>query len=149
MNRTRALRLVLAAVLCLALAGTAIAATAPFKSGAYKGRTGQVNPKTGKKYAVRFTISKGKISNVHTFTRDRCPDGSHLVVTQDAFKPAKLDSKGRFTLRAGTTEQPAVMKGRVTGSKASGTITDRTNDTAEPPSGVCKASTKWSATLAK
>src|SRR3954468_22557548 len=145
----RSLRILIAAVVCLAVAGTAIAATAPYKSGKYKGRTGQVNPKTGKKYPVRFTIANGKISQVRTFTRDRCPDGSHLVVTQNAFKPAKLDSKGRFTLLAGTAQQPAVMKGKVTGSKASGTITDKTNDPATPPSGVCKASTTWSAKLVK
>src|SRR4051794_27106243 len=149
MNRSRPLRILIAAVLCLAVAGTAIAATAPYKSGKYKGRTGQVNPKTGKKYPVTFTIAKGKISNVRTFTRDRCPDGTHLIVTQNAFKTAKLDSKGRFTLLAGTQEQPAVMKGKVSGSKASGTISDRTNDPADPPSGVCKTSTKWSATLVK
>jgi opacity protein-like surface antigen len=145
----RSLRILIAALLCLAVAGTAIAATAPYKSGQYKGKTGQVNPKTGKKYGVKFTIAKGKISKVRTFTRDRCPDGTHLIVTQNAFKTTKLDSKGRFTLLAGTAEQPAVMKGKVSGSKASGTITDRTNDTAEPSSGACKASTKWSATLVK
>src|SRR3954463_5651506 len=143
------LRILIAALLCLAFAGSALAADAPYKSGKYKGKTGQTNPQTGKKYTLTFTIAKGKISNVRTFTRDRCPDDTHLRVEQNAFKTTKLDSKGRFTLRAGTPEQPAVMKGKVSGSKASGTITDRTNDTAKPPSGVCKASTKWSATLVK
>jgi hypothetical protein len=147
MNRTRALRLVLATVVCLALAGTAIAATAPYKSGSYKGTTAQVNPSTGKKFPLKFTIAKGTISGVDTKTRDKCPDGSFLRVHQNAFKSAKLDSKGRFTLRAGTTSQPAVMKGKVTGSKASGTITDRTND--PEGTGPCKASTTWTAKLPK
>ena len=147
MNRTRPLRFLIATVLCLALAGTAIAATAGPKSGPYRGTTGQTNPTTGKKFPLAFDIAKGKISGVDTRTRDKCPDGTFLRVHQNAFKTAKLDSKGRFTLRAGTASQPAVMKGKVTGSKASGTITDRTNDPAG--SGPCKASTTWTAKLAK
>ena len=148
MNRVRRpLRILIAAVLCLAVAGSAIAATAPYKSGDYKGKTGQRNPSAGKKFSLTFTIAKGKISKVRTITRDKCPDGTFLRVTQNAFKPAKLDAKGRFTLVAGTTQQPAVMKGKVSGSTASGTITDRTNDPNN--SGPCKASTTWSATLVK
>ena len=142
-------RLLLAALLCLAVAGTAVAATSDPKNGTYKGRTGQVNPKTGKKYVMTFKISKGKISNVFTYTRDKCPDGSFLRVKQNAFKSAVLDSKGRFTLRAGTTEQPAVMKGRVIGSKESGTITDKTFDPPPTQTGLCKASTTWTAKLVK
>jgi len=149
MNRSRLLRILFAAVLCLAIAGTAAAATAPYKSGTYKGRTGQRNPDTGKGFSVSFVIAKGKISSVLTKTRDKCPDGTFLRVKQNAFKTTKLDSKGRFTLRAGTATQPAVMKGKVSGSKASGTITDRTNDPAPESSGVCKASTTWTAKLAK
>src|SRR4051812_45867195 len=102
MNRSRSLRILLAVVLCLAVAGTAIAATAPYKSGKYKGKTGQVNPPTGKKYGLSFKIANGKISKVFTYTRDKCPDGTFLRVKQDAFKSATLDAKGRFTLRAGT-----------------------------------------------
>jgi hypothetical protein len=149
MNPSRPLRILLAALLCLAVAGTAVAATSAPKPGKYTGRTGQTNPKTGKKYPLSFTIANGKISKVHTFTRDKCPDGTFLRVTQDAFKSAPLDSKGRFKLVAGTAQQPAVMKGKVSGSTASGTITDRTNDSATPSSGICKASTTWTAKLAK
>src|SRR3954447_9800201 len=109
MNRSRPLRILIAAVLCLAVAGTAVAATAPYKSGKFKGKTAQVNPKTGKKYPVTFTIAKGQISQVKAFTRDRCPDDAHLVVTQTAFKTSKLGSKGHFTLLAGPAQQPAVM----------------------------------------
>jgi hypothetical protein len=140
-------RLLLVAILCLGAAGSALAATAPYKSGHYKGRTGQLNPSKGKKFALTFTISGGKISKVRTTTRDKCPDGSYLRVDQAVFPTVKLDSKGRFTLRAGPKEQPAVMKGRVSGSKASGTLTDRNNDTAG--SGICKASTTWTAKLVK
>ena len=152
MNRSRASRILIAAVLCLALAGTAIAATAPYKSGSYKGKTAQTDTRTGKKFGVTFKIAKGKISKVFTYTRDKCPDGSFLRVKQNAFTSAELDSKGRFTLRAGTAAQPAVMKGKVSGSKASGTITDRTNDPGTettPSSGVCKANTTWTAKLVK
>jgi hypothetical protein len=146
------LRILVAALICLALAGTAIAATAPYKSGRYKGKSGQTDTRTGKKFAVTFKIASGKISKVDTYTRDKCPDGSFLRVHQDAFKATALDSKGRFTLRAGTVQQPAVMKGKVSGSKASGTITDKTNDPgtdSTPGSGVCKASTTWTAKLVK
>src|SRR3954447_4453927 len=152
MNRSRAFRTLIAAALCLALAGTAFAATSGPKNGTYRGKTGQVNPRTGKKYGMTFAIAKGKISKVFTYTRDKCPDGSFLRVKQNAFTSAKLDSKGRFTLRAGTVQQPAVMKGKVAGSTASGTITDRTNDpgtSTTPSSGVCKASTTWTAKLVK
>ena len=147
MNPSRLSRVLLAALLCLAVAGTAVAATSAPKNGTYKGRTGQVNPKTGKKYVMTFKIAKGKVSKVFTYTRDKCPDGTFLRVKQDAFKSAVLSSTGRFTLRAGTAEQPAVMKGKVSGSKASGTITDRTNDPAG--SGPCKASTTWTAKIVK
>jgi hypothetical protein len=145
MNPSRPLRILLAVVLCFVVAGTAVAATSAPKPGKYTGRTAQTNPKTGKKYPVRFKIANGKISAVHAWTRDKCPDGTFLRVEQNAFKAGTLDAKGRFTLVAGTTQQPAVMKGKVSGSKASGTITDRTNDPATPSSGVCKASTTWTA----
>jgi hypothetical protein len=147
MNRFRLLRILAASVLCLAIAGTAIAATAPYKSGKYKGTTGQVIPAEGKNFPLTFTIAKGKISKVHTTTRDKCPDGTFLRVDQGVFPTARLDSKGRFTLRAGPKQQPAVMKGRVSGSKASGTITDRNIDPGG--SGICKASTTWTAKLVK
>jgi hypothetical protein len=147
MNRTRALHLLIAAVLCLATAGSALAAKAPYKSGRYKGTTGQLNPSRGKNFSITFTIAKGKISNVRTTTRDKCPDGTYLRVSQGVFPTGRIDSKGRFTLRAGPKQQPAVMKGRVSGSKASGTITDRNNDSAG--SGICKASTTWTAKLVK
>jgi opacity protein-like surface antigen len=146
------LRILLAAVICLALAGTALAATSAPKAGKYKGKTAQTDSRTGKKFAVTFKIAQGKISKVSTYTRDKCPDGTFLRVRQNAFTSATLDAKGRFTLQAGTTEQPAVMKGKVSGSKASGTITDRTNDpgtSTTPPSGICKASTTWTAKLVK
>ena len=140
-------RLFLAVVLCLTLAATAVAATAPPKAGKYKGKTAQTDTRTGKKFAITFKVAGGKISKVDTYTRDKCPDGTFLRVHQNAFTSATINSKGRFTLRAGTTEQPAVMKGKVAGSKASGTITDRTND--PEGSGPCKASTKWTAKLVK
>jgi hypothetical protein len=149
MNPPRLLRVLLAVALCLAVAGTAAAATSAPGPRKYTGRTGQTNPKTGKKYPLRFQIANGKVSRVHTFTRDKCPDGTFLRVEQNAFKSATLDSKGRFTLVAGTTQQPAVMKGTVSGSKASGTIRDRTNDPATPSSGICKGRTTWTAKLAK
>jgi hypothetical protein len=133
----------LAASLCLAVTGTALAAT--YKSGSYAGTTAQLNPSTGKNFPITFKIAGGKISSVDTRTRDKCPDGSYLRVHQNAFKSAALDSKGRFVLRAGTAQQPAVMKGKVTGSTASGKISDKTLDTAG--SGLCKASTTWTATL--
>jgi hypothetical protein len=68
-------------------------------------------------------------------------------VKQNAFTSAPIDSKGRFTLRAGSASQPAVMKGKVSGTTASGTITDKTLDTAG--SGICKASTTWTAAKKK
>jgi hypothetical protein len=147
MNPSRLSRVLLAALLCLAVAGTAIAATAPYKSGKYKGKTSQTDSRTAKKFAITFKIANGKISKVDTYTRDKCPDGSFLRVHQNAFSSATLSSKGRFTLRAGTAEQPAVMKGKVSGSKASGTITDRTNDPAG--TGPCKGSATWTAKLVK
>jgi hypothetical protein len=140
-------RILLAVVLCLAVAGTAIAATAPPKPGSYKGKTAQTDTRTGKNFPIKFKIANGQISKVDTTTRDKCPDGSFLRVHQNAFKSATLNAKGRFTLRAGTTAQPAVMKGKVVGSKASGTISDKTNDPAG--SGPCKASTTWTAKFVK
>ncbi len=147
MTRRRWRYVLLAATLCLAIAGTALAAS--YKSGSYRGTTGQTNPKTKKphkKYGMSFKIANGQISDVSTKTRDKCPDKTFLVVNQNAFTHAPLDSKGRFTLRAGSAQQPAVMKGKVTGSTASGTITDKTDDTIGG-SGICKASTTWTAKL--
>jgi hypothetical protein len=147
LTRRRWQYFLLAATICLAIAGTALAATS-YKSGSYKGTTGQTNPKTHKKYGMSFKIANGKISNVSTKTRDKCPNGKYLVVRQNAFTSASLDSKGRFTLRAGSAQQPAVMKGKVTGSTASGTITDKSDDTFGG-SGICKASTTWTAKIPK
>jgi hypothetical protein len=137
-----AVRVLLAALLvCLALAAAAVsqgAAKHGPKSGTYTGKTAQ-------SLSIRFKIAKRTISAVDTTTKDRCSDGSSLKVRQNAFKAGRLDRKGRFTLRAGPRQQAAVIKGRVKGSKASGTLTDRAND----PSGHCSVSTTWSARLAK
>jgi hypothetical protein len=130
-----------ALVICLALVAAAVtqgAAKHGPKSGTYIGKTAQ-------SFSIRFKIAKRTISAVDTTTKDRCSDGSSLEVRQNAFGAGRLDRKGRFTLRAGPRQQPAVIKGRVKGSKASGTITDRPND----PSGHCSASTTWRAKLAK
>ena len=142
--RFRWTRALLVVALCLGLTGTALAS---FKSGKYKGTTAQTDVRTGKKFPVTFKVSGGKISNVDTTTRDSCPDGSGLRVHQNAFKSATISSKGKFTLTAGTSDQPAVMKGKVKGSKASGTITDTTNDPSG--SGPCHGSTTWTAKLKK
>jgi hypothetical protein len=132
--------------ICLIAATVAYAATT-YKTGPYKGTTGQTNPDNNKKFAMTFKISSGKISNVDTITRDLCPDGSHLRIHQNAFKSATIDSKGKFKLKAGTKTQPAVMKGKVSGSSASGTITDKTYDPSI--SDYCTASTTWTAKLKK
>ena len=132
----------LVAVLCLAIAATAVGARR-VPSFVYRGTTAQVNPDNGKKFAITFTLKGRTVSNVKTLTRDVCPDGSHLRVTQNAFKSVKLDRKGRFVLRAGPRTQPAVLKGRIIGKKASGTLSDRSQDPAG--SGLCKANTTWSA----
>jgi hypothetical protein len=147
MNLSRLPRILLAVVLSLAVAGTAIAATSAPSPGKYKGKTPQIDSRTGKKFVLTFKVANGKVSKVKTGTRDKCPDGSFLRVDQNAFTSAPLDSKGRFTLRAGTPQQPAVMKGKINGGKASGTITDKTND--PQGSGPCKASTTWTAKLVK
>jgi hypothetical protein len=139
-NPPRRFRILVAFALCLALAGSATAAKPPYKPGRYTGKTAQ-------KFAVTFTIGKRRISNVRTETRDGCSDGTFFQVPQPGFTSARLDSKGRFTLRAGPRQQPAVMKGRVKGSKASGTITDKSNDAVS--SGVCKANTRWTAKLSR
>jgi hypothetical protein len=136
---------VIAASICLVLAATALAAS--YKSGSYKGKTGQTDATTKKKFPITFKIANGTISKVFTRTLDKCPDGSSLRVKQNAFTSAPIDSKGRFTLRAGSASQPAVMKGKVSGTTASGTITDKTLDTAG--SGICKASTTWTAAKKK
>src|SRR3954447_9035194 len=103
-------RALIAAILCFGVAGSAaLAATVPYKSGKYKGKTGQLNPSKGRNFSITFTIAKGRISNVRTTTRDKCPDGTYLRVDQGVFPTACLDSKGRFTLRAGPKEQQAVM----------------------------------------
>jgi hypothetical protein len=141
MTRRRWRYVLLTATVCLTVAATALAATA-YRSGDYKGRTAQTNPDNGRKYRISFKIANGRISNVATKTRDNCPNKKHLVVNQNAFTSAKLGPKGGFTLRAGTKQQPAVLKGKVTGSNASGTLTDKTYNSA---TGMCKVSTTWTA----
>jgi hypothetical protein len=138
---------VLAVSICLAVAATALAAAVTYKAGSYKGTTAQKDPSTKKPIAITFRISNGTVSKVLTKTIDKCPDGSTLRVNQNAFTSATISSKGRFTLRAGNAQQPAVMKGTVSGSTASGTITDKTKDTAS--SSICKGSTTWTAKLKK
>jgi hypothetical protein len=139
-RRVRAIRILLAVLVCLALAAAAGEGAAKHgpKSGTYTGKTAQ-------NFSIRFKIAKRRISAVDTTTSDRCADDSSFKVRQNAFKSGRLDRKGRFTLRAGPRQQQAVIKGRVKGSKASGTLTDRAND----PSGHCTASTTWRAKLAK
>lgn len=141
-SRFRWTRVLLVVALCLGLTGTALAA---FKSGKYKGTTAQTDVRTGKKFPITFKISGGQISKVDTTTRDSCPDGSGLRVHQNAFKSAPINSKGKFTLTAGTPDQPAVMKGKVKGKNASGTITDTTRANQADPSSACHASTTWTA----
>jgi hypothetical protein len=130
----------LVAILGLVLVATAVAG---YQSGSYSGTTAQINPTTSKRFTIKFNISGGTIKNVVTITRDRCPDGSHVRVNQNAFKTATIDKKGNFVLRAGTRLQPSVLKGQVSGSSASGTLSDKTLDPAG--SGLCRASTTWTA----
>jgi hypothetical protein len=137
---------VLAALICLAAAASALAAVT-YKAGPYKGTTAQKDPSTKKPIAITFKISNGVVSKVLTKTIDKCPDGSTLRVNQNAFTSATINSKGRFTLRAGSASQPAVLKGKVSGSSASGSISDKTQDSAG--SGLCTASTTWTAKLKK
>jgi hypothetical protein len=143
MNRIRPLHILLAAALCLVLAGTALAATRKVVIRTFTGTTGQLNPSTNKNFKMKFKVSKGKVYAVDTTVRDLCPDGTYLRVHENAFKSATISKTGTFTLRAGTRTQPAVMKGKITGKNATGTISDKTNDTAG--SGLCKASTTWTA----
>jgi|1186.fasta_scaffold73659_2 hypothetical protein len=151
-------KILMAALLCFAVAGTAVAATsgkkpAKPKAGKYKGTTRQVKPENGKHFGIKFKITKNKstgvrtIKNVLTTTRDKCPSGAFLRVTQNAFKSDDLNSKGRFKLTAGDSQQPAVLKGRVIGGKASGKLSDTSfsQDVGE----FCHASTKWKASRVK
>src|SRR4051794_15508801 len=112
-----AIRILVAALVCLALAlaASALAAGPKLTPGKYGGTTGQ-------RFSITFRITKRTISAVDTTTRDRCSDGTSLEVPQDAFTSGRLDRKDRFTLRAGPRRQQAVIKGRVKGAKASGTI---------------------------
>src|SRR4051794_4323534 len=147
-------KVLMTALLCLAVAGTALAASSAKKPpkpkpGTYKGTTKQVKPENGKHFGMKFKITKNKstgvrtIKNVVTTTRDKCPSGDFLRVKQNAFKSDDLNSKGKFKLTAGTSDQPAVMTGKVVGGKASGKLKDTTFS--PQGGGFCHASTKWSA----
>jgi hypothetical protein len=144
MNRIRPLHFLLAAALCLLVAGTALAAKRKPIVRTFTGTTGQLNPSTNKNFKMKFKVSAGKVIFVDTTVRDLCPDGTYLRVHENAFKTATITKTGKFRLVAGTKTQPAIMRGKITGKTASGTISDKTNDTAG--SGLCKASTTWTAT---
>jgi hypothetical protein len=141
------------AVVCPIAAGTPVASggksQVSYKSGRYSGRTGQVDPttNTGKRFRIAFKIAGGRISGVETHTLDSCPDGTRLRVHQNAFKSGTIGPKGGFKLKAGTAEEPAILRGTVNGKDASGKLTDNTND--PDTGGHCSASTTWSATHRK
>src|SRR3954468_21789483 len=99
-----AFRVLLAVLVCLALAAATSEGAAKHgpKSGTYAGKTAQ-------NFSIRFKIAKRRTSAIATTTRDTRSDASSLRVRQNAFKSGKLDRRGRFTLRAGPSQQPAVI----------------------------------------
>jgi PKD domain-containing protein len=109
----------------------------------YSGTTWQTNPSTHRRFPLRFRIAGNKIVGVDTWTRDACPGGGHLLIHQNFFSPKVLGRDGRFTLRAGPSDQPVILRGIVTRTRASGTITDKTRRTSTRR--VCRAHTRWAA----
>jgi hypothetical protein len=109
----------LAAVL-FALVLAAPAAAAGYANGFYSGRTSQ-----GK--TLSFVVAHGKVSELFTQIVDSCHPGSLLENLTPHTAP--ISRRGTWFHRAaGSPRQPTIYHGRLKGHKASGTITDTTDN---------------------
>lgn len=108
-----------AALVALAALVPASAAQARYRSGYYSGRTSQG-------LAITFTASGGRVHGLFARIVDRCrPSGS--VRFRLFPRAARIDRRGRWYRRAAAIpSQPTIYRGRLRGSRASGTIDDTT-----------------------
>jgi hypothetical protein len=122
----------LAAVL-FALVLAAPAAAAGYANGFYSGRTSQ-----GK--TLSFVVAHGKVSELVTQIVDSCHPGSVLeTLTPHTASISRRDAW--FHRAAELPRQPTIYHGRLRGRKASGTITDTSDNTGR----ACHGHSRFSA----
>jgi hypothetical protein len=142
MNRSRFLIHSVVLAVALLLAAPALAS---FKSGRYRGTTEQ-----GK--AISFKATRGQVSRMRFTTIALCESG-HGSRGRFANLHARIrHSRFEIRLTADRGATTIVVKGRLTGPYAGGTIVDRTRvdperEGAPDPKGTdrCKATVHWAA----
>ena len=141
------------AVALLVAAAAAVPASAAVTSGAYKGRTDQER-------VVRFTVKGGKVRGFQAGVMTYCSTQGNSRFETDAVAnvPAiRVKANGRFKWRGDIERDGTItmaVTGRITGSKAKGTVTLSRPDSNYDASagmtyfGVCSANDReWTAKL--
>ncbi len=103
-----------AVILLMLLASAGESAT----GGSYKGKTAQQEP-------VSFEVSGGEVRGFRYKIKERCPDGHTLIVTASGYPRMPIaHSKfgGSFAPVGGHAGEGSVIKGRLSGRRATGSI---------------------------
>lgn len=119
----RRLLLPAALVALLVPAGAALARHAPYAAGRYKGTTAQLSPDTQAPLKISFTVKGKTIVKVKFVILEQCDNGAQLMVTELFNGPVKIKKNRKFAyLVTYTNGSRALLKGRLSGRKASGTV---------------------------
>ena len=104
---------------CLLIASVAYAAGSA--AGSYSGKTSQ-------RRAISFQISSGAVRRLRYRIDDRCPRSRRLIVRAWGFPALKITHRhfgGTFVAKAPASAK-AIISGTVSGTKVTGTLSDRT-----------------------
>jgi hypothetical protein len=126
------------AVVALLLIPAAVVDAAAPKVRQFKGKTSQ-NQK------LTFALQNGKIHGLKFNMQDKCPDG-HKLSIQETFKDIPVSSAGKFGgtfTMPGKPHEPTVIKGKISGNRATGSVDDTTQSQRERK--LCRGHATFSA----
>jgi hypothetical protein len=119
-------RLTVAAVLVLALAVPAFAATTTYQSGRYVGKTAQKNSEgQHRKISFHADFDAGELTNIKFVSTGTCTDGGDSHGSQggkgsNLFANPDADGNFKFTTYSKDKSTTLKMKGHIAGTKANG-----------------------------
>ncbi len=135
-----------AAALVTVLAALAVAFSLPLPAAVSKGELCKLGGvryagKTSQGKSICFTLTRaGKISEYAFAFTDSCGSGSSRTTSKTGIP---VSGKGNFS----TTFSQSFLKGKISGSKASGTLRSKRTDYAFVPPATCDSGVrKWNAT---
>jgi hypothetical protein len=125
------------AVVALLLMPAAAVNAAGSKARQFKGKTSQ-------NQTLTFALQNGKVHALKFNMQDKCPDG-HKLVIGETFKDIAVSPAGKFGgtfTQPGHPHEPTVIKGKISGNHATGSVDDTTLSQREHK--LCRGHTTFS-----